>query len=152
MRKLVSAIVGRQAAGMAITGGLLLTTAALGFIALGCLAVALYQYLLPQYGAVAAACLTAGAFALAALIVLLIVRRRLSAPVATTAAGEPASAGTDTAVLIGRLLQQELPKHAVSATVIALIGGVAAGLNPEATRNVARDILRALDSRNDSPE
>lgn len=145
MRNLISTIVGRQAAGMAITGGLLLATAALGFIALGCLAFALYHYFLPTEGAVVAACITAGVFLAVAVIILLIIRHRLGGgthhhDTATNAA--PGQA--DLAAAVGHLLRDELPKNAVPATLVALLAGMVAGLNPQATRNVTRDLLDTL--------
>lgn len=148
MRNLVSAIVGRQAVGMAITGGLLLAMAALGFIALGCFAFALYHYLLPMEGAVAAACITAGVFLAAALIILLIVRHRLT-PAAQPEAAPASNIGgltgqTDLGLVVAHLLRDELPKNAVPATLVALLGGVAVGVNPEAARNVTRDLLESL--------
>ncbi len=147
MRNLISTIVGRQAAGMAITGGLLLTTAALGFIALGCLAFALYFHLRPTAGAAVAACITAAVFLIAALIVALIARRRLvggSAPEPATTSSGAGSGQADLAVIITHLLREELPKNAVPATLVALVGGIAAGLNPQAARTVTRDLLDTL--------
>jgi hypothetical protein len=150
MRNLISAIVGRQAAGMAITGGLMLAVAALGFIALGWLGFALYRYLLPAEGAVVSACITAVVFLAAALILLLIARHRLSSdprrqsPTAPDAGGQP-----DIAAIVTLLLRDELPKNAVPATLIALLGGVAAGVNPQAARNLACDVLNSLTPKKD---
>lgn len=147
MRGLISTIVGRQAAGMAITGGLLLATAALGFIALGCLAFALFFYFLPTEGAAVAACITAGVFFAAALIGALIVRKRLvgsSAPETAPKPGDAPGQAADLGMLVAHLLREELPKNAVPATLVALVGGIAAGLNPQAARDVTRDLLNTL--------
>lgn len=135
---------------MAVTGALLLAMAALGFIALGCLAIALFHYLLPIQGSVNAACITAGVYFAAALVIGLIVRRRLASPAEVKAAPPSAALGqTDFASMVAVALRDELPKNAVPATLVALLGGVAAGVNPTAARNLTRDVLETLIRKND---
>jgi hypothetical protein len=148
MRNLISTIVGRQAAGMAITGGLLLASAALGFIALGCLAFALYFHFMPTQGRVAAAGITAGIYLAAAAVLALIARYRFGGSHQQEAPAAPSDNG---ALAVGLLLRDELGKHAVPATIVALMGGLVAGLAPDATRNVTRELLDALTRKPDRP-
>lgn len=152
MRNMISTLVGRQLAGLAITGGLLLGAAVLGFIALGCLAFALYFYLSPIHGSFHAAWITAAVYFGVAVILALIARQRLSG----SAEAKPASLGAapggqaDLASVMTQVVRDELPRHAVPATLVALVGGLAAGLNPTAAHNLTRDVMEALTRKHDS--
>ena len=151
MRNMISTLVGRQLAGLAITGGLLLAAAALGFIALGCLAFALYLYLSSIHGSVHAAWITAAVFFGVAVILALIARQRLSGPAEVKPASLGATPGgqADMASLMAQVVREELPRHAVPATLVALIGGLAAGLNPTAANNLTRDVVEVLTRKHD---
>ncbi len=136
MSRTLSAIFGREVAGLALTAGLLLAAAALGLVGLCCLAFALYLHLQAGYGALAAASITAAAFLAAALLLGILVRSRMGGSAAASAPAAPASGEGEVAAVLVALLQRELPKNAVPATVLALVGGVAAGLNPGALKQI----------------
>lgn len=152
MRNMISTLVGRQLAGLAVTGGLLLAAAALGLISLGCLAFALYFYLAPIHGSLHAAWITAAIYFGVAVILALIARQRLSggtSEVSQASLGGSAGGQGDMASLMAQVVREELPKHAVPATLVALVGGLAAGLNPTAAQNLARDVVEALTRKHD---
>src|SRR3546814_17239420 len=91
-------------------------------------------------GSANAAGITAAVYLVAALILGLIVRQRLAGPVEVKPATSASAAGgqTDLASMVALLVREELPKNAVPATLVALLGGVAAGVNPTAARNLTR--------------
>src|SRR5690606_16718656 len=107
-----------------------------------CLAFALYFYLAPIHGSVHAAWITAAAYFGVAVILALIARQRLaggSSEVRQAGLATPPGGQADMASLMAQVVREELPKHAVPATLVALVGGLAAGLNPTAAQNLARD-------------
>jgi hypothetical protein len=143
MRHLISVLLGRQAAAVSMGVGLLMLTAALGVVALSCAAVAIYHHMLPVHGPAVAAWIAGAVFLAAATIVAAIACIRLKRAIGA-AAPKPTqqAAATDLALAIAGAIQSELPKNAVPATLVALLGGVAVGLNPQAARSLLEGLTR----------
>lgn len=137
------AAIRRQIAGVVACTALMAMAGALGLIALAAFAVALHLYLAPRLGAEVSALIGGGVFLAAALLVAALAYaqvRRWPRPMAaarptpeTPQAREPTA---DLAHHVAALVQEALPRHAVPATLIALLGGIAVGLNPRAAQNL----------------
>ena len=142
MFRLVPALFARQVAALSIGIGLLALMAALGAIALGCAAVAIYHHLLPVHGPAVAAWISGGVFLAAAALVAAAAWARLKRPSGAAAPKPTGEASTDIALAIAGALQEKLPKNAVPATLIALLGGLVVGLNPQVARSLVESLTR----------
>jgi hypothetical protein len=99
--------------------------------------------MLPVHGPAVAAWIAGAVFLAAATVVAAIACIRLKRAIGAQAPKPTQqAAATDLALAIAGAIQSELPKNAVPATLVALLGGVAVGLNPQAARSLLEGLTR----------
>lgn len=149
MSGLVPDAVKRQIVAAAVAVVLFVFVVLLCFVALGAFALALYHRLLPDFGPESAWWISGGLFLAAALLVGAVLLWRLGGrpadgpgPAHRHGAAERAPA---LALEMAELLREQLPRNAVPATLLALVAGVAVGLNPQAVRGLVDSLRRKAD-------
>jgi hypothetical protein len=142
MLQLIPAMFSRQVAAVSVGVGLFALTAALGVIAFGCAAVAIYHHLLPAHGPAVAAWIDGAIFLAAAALVAAVAWARLKRSIGAEAPKPTGAASPDLALAIAGVLQEKLPKNAVPATLVALLGGLVVGLNPQVAQSLVESLAR----------
>lgn len=145
MPSFLLAVVKRQVAAVAVVLALVMVMMALALVALVAFALAIYHRFLPDLGPELAWWLSGAIFLVAAGIVGLVLIWRLSGRGRPASSPVPAHDGQALALQATELLRQQLPRSAVPATVVALLAGIAVGLNPEAVRQLVTGLRRRPD-------
>lgn len=135
----------RQVATAAVAFALMALMGALGLAALAAFALALYHRLLPDYGPELAWWISGGILLATALLVGAVLMWRLGHHSGPERRAELPEGMPALAVQMTELLKEQLPRNAVPATVLALLAGVAVGLNPEAVRGLVEGLRRKPD-------
>lgn len=142
MTSFIPAMLARQVAAVSFGVGLLVLAALLAAVAFGCGAVAIYHHALPLYGPAVAAWISGAAFLVAAALIVALACLRLKRAIGAGTAKPAPAASSDLALAIAGAIQAELPKNAVPAALVALLGGVAVGLNPQAAQSLLEGLTR----------
>jgi len=142
MTQFIPAMLTRQVAAVSLGVGLLVLAALLAAVAIACGAVAIYHHALPVHGPAEAAWISGGALLAAAALVGSIAWLRLKRVFGSGPAKPAPAPASDLALAIAGVIQAELPKHAVPAALVALLGGVAVGLNPQAAQSLLEGLTR----------
>jgi len=116
---------------------LLILATALGTIALGAFAFALHHHFRPAFGPEGGWWISGGIFVALSILVLLILYWRLKRS-GRTATPTGSGSSPDAALQLAAVLKNELSRNAGTATVLALIVGVAVGLKPEILQSLRR--------------
>jgi hypothetical protein len=143
MSGLIPDAVKRRISAVVLAVALLPLLLAFFLVALGAFASALYYHWLPTHGPEVAWWISGAIFLCIALVIGAVLWWRLrSAGTKPAHSEQPAETAPDMAMQLAGLLRNELPRNAVPATVLALVAGVAVGLNPQAVRAVIDSVTR----------
>ena len=135
----------RQIAAAVTAAVLLAILTALAFIALGAFAFAIHHHFRPEFGAEVAWWISGGIFLILAILIGAVLYWRLRGRSGHLHRAET-DAGPEAALQLAALLRDELPRNAVPATVLALVAGIAVGLNPQALRVLMDSLSRKRES------
>lgn len=145
MASFLLAAVKRQIAAAAVVLALVMVMVGLALVGLVAFALAIYHHFLPDLGPELAWWSSGAIFLVAAGVVALVLIWRLSGRERHVSGGAPDRDGPALALEATELLRQQLPQAAVPATVVALLAGIAVGLNPEMVRQLIASLRRRPD-------